>query len=78
LWQWVVALRDDPLVQQTYRECAEHYGFLIDPCRVATPEHKGKVESGVHEVYEIRESGSFESACDIFDTTRVRLKQWAA
>ncbi|WP_172450860.1 IS21 family transposase [Candidatus Chloroploca asiatica] len=46
----VVALRDDPLVQQTYRECAEHYGFLIDPCRVATPEHKGKVESGVHYV----------------------------
>jgi transposase len=46
----VLALRDDPLVQQTYRECAEHYGFLIDPCRVQTPQHKGKVESGVHYV----------------------------
>lgn len=23
---------DDPAVQQSYRECAEHYGFLIDPC----------------------------------------------
>lgn len=41
---------DDPLVQRAYRECAEHYGFLIDPCRPATPEHKGKVESGVHYV----------------------------
>jgi transposase len=30
-----------------YRECAEHYGFLILPCRPATPEHKGKVEGGV-------------------------------
>lgn len=37
---------DDPLIQQTYRECAEHYGFLIAPCRVATPQHKGKVEQG--------------------------------
>jgi len=47
----VQALRDDPLVQATYRECAEHYGFLIAPCRVRTPEHKGKVEQGgVHYV----------------------------
>ena len=40
------AVFDDPQVQQSYRECAEHYGFLIAPCRVATPEHKGKVEQG--------------------------------
>jgi transposase len=42
----VKASFDDPLVQRTYRECAEHYGFLIAPCRVRTPEHKGKVEQG--------------------------------
>lgn len=41
------AVWDDPQIQQTYRECAEHYGFLIDPCRPRTPEHKGKVESAV-------------------------------
>ena len=42
---------DDPQVQQAYRECAEHYGFLIAPCRPRTPEHKGKVEQGgVHYV----------------------------
>jgi transposase len=41
---------DEPQVQQAYRECAEHYGFLIAPCRPRTPEHKGKVESGVHYV----------------------------
>jgi transposase len=42
---------DDPQVQFAYRECAEHYGFLIAPCRVRTPEHKGKVEQGgVHYV----------------------------
>jgi len=42
---------DDPLAQQSYRECAEHYGFLISPCRPYTPQHKGKVEQGgVHYV----------------------------
>jgi transposase len=37
---------DDPQIQTTYRECAEHYGFLIAPCAPRTPEHKGKVEQG--------------------------------
>ena len=47
----VRACWDDPQVQQSYRECAEHYGFLIAPCRPATPRHKGKVEKGgVHYV----------------------------
>jgi transposase len=41
------AIWDDPQVQMAYRECAEHYGFLILPCRPMTPEHKGKVEGGV-------------------------------
>jgi transposase len=42
----VRACFDDPRVQLAYRECAEHYGFLIAPCRPATPQHKGKVEKG--------------------------------
>jgi transposase len=42
----VRACFDDPQVQQSYRQCAEHYGFLIAPCRVRTPQHKGKVEKG--------------------------------
>ena len=47
----VRACGDDPQVQQSYRECAEHYGFLIAPNRPATPQHKGKVEQGgVHYV----------------------------
>lgn len=36
----------DAEVQRAYGECAEHYGFLIDPCLPATPRHKGKVEKG--------------------------------
>lgn len=42
---------DDPQVQYSYRECAQHYGFRIAPCRAKTPRHKGKVEQGgVHYV----------------------------
>ncbi len=42
---------DMPEAQSSYRECAEHYGFLITPCYPRTPEHKGKVEKGgVHYV----------------------------
>lgn len=42
---------EDPQVQHAYGECAEHYGFLIAPCRPAMPQHKGKVEQGgVHYV----------------------------
>jgi len=41
----------EPQAQHAYRECAEHYGFLISPCRPRTPQHKGKVEQGgVHYV----------------------------
>lgn len=36
----------DPEVTRAYAECAEHYGFLIDPCLPRRPEHKGKVERG--------------------------------
>ena len=46
----VKACSEDPVVQRSYQELAEHYGFLLAPCRVRTPEHKGKVESGVHYV----------------------------
>lgn len=41
------AVRDDPEVQRAYRELAEGYGFLIDPCAPADPQKKGRVESGV-------------------------------
>ena len=37
---------EEPTVQQAYRECAEHYGFLIDPCLPRKPQHKGNVERG--------------------------------
>jgi transposase len=37
----------DPVANKSYVDLAKHYGFQIDPCLPGTPEHKGKVESGV-------------------------------
>jgi transposase len=41
---------ENPILCAPYAKMAQHYGFLIHPCRPRTPEHKGKVESGVHYV----------------------------
>ena len=46
----IKASLDDPILSEPYRKMAQHYGILVHPCRVRTPEHKGKVESGVHYV----------------------------
>ncbi|MBD3284639.1 IS21 family transposase, partial [Candidatus Uhrbacteria bacterium] len=37
----------EPEVQRAYEELALGYGFRIDPCPVADPKKKGRVESGV-------------------------------
>jgi len=37
----------EPELNPNYQSFSEHYGFVILPCRVRTPEHKGKVESGI-------------------------------
>lgn len=42
--------QDEVQVQQAYRELAEHYGFVLSPCRPRTPRHKGKVERSVQYV----------------------------
>ena len=37
----------DPTVNRAYADMERHYGFVADPAKVATPEHKGKVERAV-------------------------------
>ena len=44
------ALVYDPTLADAYRRMAQHYGFMVSPTRPRTPQHKGKVESGVHYV----------------------------
>jgi transposase len=67
------AVWEDPHIQRDYRECAEHYGFLILPCRPATPEHKGKVEGGVGYV-----QGRFMGGKGILDLNQANrdVRKW--
>ena len=37
----------EPLIQEQYASFLSHYGAAAVPCRVYTPQHKGKVESSV-------------------------------
>jgi transposase len=37
----------DPIVNRAYGELEKHYGFVCDPTKVRTPQHKGKVERSV-------------------------------
>lgn len=46
----IEVLVHDPVLGEAYRQLALHYGFLISPTIPHTPQHKGKVENGVHYV----------------------------
>jgi transposase len=41
------ANRYEPLINESYRECAAHYGVCVIPARASKPRDKAKVEAGV-------------------------------
>jgi transposase len=63
----------DPVLSDAYRRFARHYGLLVSPARPRTPEHKGKVESGVHFV-----KRSFLAGQEFADirVANGRLQEW--
>lgn len=63
----------EPLIQEQYASFLAHYGAAAIPCRVYTPEHKGKVESGVKYV-----KNNFLRALDHRDWNRLApdLRNW--
>jgi transposase len=64
----------DPVVQRAYRECAQHYGFRIDPNPPRTPHLKGKVEQGgVHYVKRNFLAGRAPAPVDELNR---KLRQW--
>lgn len=71
----VTASFDDPVLGEAYRRLAQHYGCLISPTRPRTPEHKGKVESGVH--YVQRNFMAGQQFTDI-DVANERLAVWVS
>ena len=42
----------DPVINPTYADLSRHFGFIADPAKARTPEHKGKVERSVRIVKE--------------------------
>lgn len=68
----------DPLVQRAYAECAEGYGYKIDPCPPADPQKKGIVEAGVKFVkgnfLALRE---FRNLTDLNEQARQWVMQYA-
>lgn len=65
----------DPVVQRSYRECAEHYGFRIDPNPPRTPRLKGKVEQGgVH--YLKRNFLAGREGAERIDELNQKLRTW--
>ena len=63
----------DPVLSEPYRRMAQHYGLLVSPTRPRTPEHKGKVENGVHFVKRSFLAG--QEFGDIREANR-HLKEW--
>ncbi len=63
----------EPELNPNYQSFSEHYGFVILPCKVRTPEHKGKVESGIKYVQNNALKGKqFES----LDQQNAFLRHW--
>jgi len=63
----------EPVFQRLYKSFSEHYGFKPLPCRVYTPNDKGKVESGIKYVKNNFFAGrKFKSEDDL----NRQLKQW--
>jgi transposase len=65
----------EPVAQRSYRECAEHAGFLIDPNPPRSPNLKGKVEQGgVHYVCRNFLAGRTPEPVDELNA---KLRRWA-
>lgn len=73
----VRACAHEPVAQRSYRECAEHYGFMIDPNPPRSPHLKGKVEQGgVH--YVTRNFLAGREPTERIDDLNRGLWRWAA
>ncbi|MFN3480905.1 MAG: IS21 family transposase [Thermodesulfovibrionales bacterium] len=63
----------DPVFNRAYAECAKHYGFIIDPAKIRTAEHKGKVERRIPVIRQ--QFLSTHAFTDIRDANE-KVRQW--
>lgn len=69
----------EPELNPHYQAFSQHYQFVILPCKVATPQHKGKVESNVKYVQNNSLKGrKFDSLEDQNQYLRNWNKRWAS
>lgn len=64
----------DPVVQRAYRECAQHYGFRIDPNPPRSPWLKGKVEQGG--VHYVKRNFLAGREPEPLDARNAKLRHW--
>lgn len=56
----------DPIINRSYAECARFYGFIVDPSKVRTPTHKGKVERSIQIVrQQVLAGRHFNNICEL-------------
>ncbi|MBN1349266.1 transposase [candidate division KSB1 bacterium] len=66
----------DPQFNRSYREMAEYYDCFLDPCRVADPKGKAKVERDVQTVRDqFRKMVALNERLDINQANQ-KIKQW--
>ncbi len=66
----------DPKLNRSYDEMAQHYGCFIDPCRVARPKDKGKVERDVQTIREqFRKFLAINPSLTLADAN-IAIKDW--
>lgn len=63
----------EPILQKEYKRLADHYNFLLSPCRAYQPQEKGKVESGIKYIKNNFFAGR---AFDSFNDLSFALKNW--
>ena len=73
----LVAALEDSVLSLPYGRLGQYYGCLIHPCRPRTPEHKGKVESGIRYVERNFYRGRGETFSDLTDINRQGAR-WVA
>ena len=64
----------EPQAQRAYRECATHYGFLIDPNPPRSPHLKGKVEQGG--VHYVKRNFLAGRELEPLDVRNAKLRTW--
>lgn len=66
----------DPTLNHAFSEMAQHYGIFINPCRVATPTDKGKVERFVQPARELfRKLKKLHPTANIHELNK-RSREW--